>query len=128
MLIYSIDLNNRNIMWGIRSFKKSNTDTIYEYLGRPQKIKLYLPSGIQAEIVKPVTVSEDLLRDTICLGDFGHAINVGTSVTPKFHAPFEYCAPELLHDKDLGLASDVWSYMCLFLELFLGVRLFYGNG
>ncbi len=37
MLIYSIDLNNRNVMWGICSLDSYDRHTTYKYLGRPQK-------------------------------------------------------------------------------------------
>ncbi|RDL38984.1 uncharacterized protein BP5553_03324 [Venustampulla echinocandica] len=128
MFLESIDFNNRTVMWGICSFDNYNTDTKYEYLGRPQKIKLCLPSRSQAEIVKPIVVSKNLLRETVCLGDFEHAIKAGTSVTPKFHSPVGYCAPELFHNREPSFASDIWSYMCLFLGLFLGFRLFWSTG
>ncbi|TVY92213.1 putative serine/threonine-protein kinase [Lachnellula willkommii] len=124
----SAHLNNRNVMWGICLPNIYDTDTKYKYLGRPQKIKFYSPSGSTAEIVKPIIFSNDLLRETVCLGDFGHAIKAGTSVTPKFHSPVGYCAPELFHDRDPSFASDIWSYMCLFSELYFGFQLFWKTG
>ena len=75
-----------------------------------------------------MTVPTSLLRETICLGDFGISIPAGTSVINKVHQPVRYCAPELFHDKDPSFASDMWSYMCLFAELYLDVRLFYPTG
>jgi hypothetical protein len=116
-------------MWGICSLDSYDRHTKYKYLGRPQKMKLYPPHpGWQAELVKPMTVPTSLLRETICLGDFGISISAGTSVINKVHQPVRYCAPELFHDKDPSFASDMWSYMCLFAELYLDVRLFYPTG
>ena len=37
-----------------------------------------------------------------------------------------YCAPERLYDGNLSYASDMWSYMCLFFELYTNCCLFPG--
>ena len=49
-------------------------------------------------------------------------------VRMKEQAPYHYCAPERLHSADPSLASDMWSYMCLFAALYLDCNAFYGNG
>jgi hypothetical protein len=61
-----------------------NTETKYEYLGRPKKVAL--PSNLwkQGELVRPVEVPESLLLpDTAYLGDFGMAAKAGTEVRHK---------------------------------------------
>jgi hypothetical protein len=45
----------------------------------------------------------------------------------KQQAPYCFCAPERLQNADPSLASDMWSYMCLFAALYLGYNVFYGN-
>lgn len=115
-------------MWGITPLDNCNTDTKYKYLGRPQKIALCPHPGRQAELVKPVKVPRSLIRETIYLGDFGLAITAGTSVSQKIQSPAVYCAPERFHNIIPSFASDMWSYMCLFVELYLGFNPFYGTG
>lgn len=69
-----------------------------------------------------------MLGKTVFLGDFGLAIRAGTSVGFKLQGPFEYCAPERFHDVDPSPASDMWSYMCMFAELYFGFPPFQGSG
>jgi len=73
-------------------------------------------------------VPESLLAETVYLGDFGLTIKTGTSVSQKVQSPAVYCAPERFHNADPSFASDIWSYMCLFAELYLGFTPFYGTG
>lgn len=126
MLKYSTDLNEMNVMWGIAPLDNYNTKTKYEFLGRPQKIALDPHPGWQAEMVKPMEVPESLIEETFYLGDFGLAIKVGTSVSNKAHSPVIYRAPEQLHNADPSFSTDMWSYMCLFAELYLGFNPFDG--
>jgi serine/threonine protein kinase len=72
-------------------------------------------------------VQTDSVKDTVYLGDFGLTIKVGDPVKEKWHRPVEYCAPEQFHNEYPSYASDMWSYMCLFAKLSLGVTPFYGN-
>ncbi|KAI1025268.1 hypothetical protein LB504_010046 [Fusarium proliferatum] len=62
---------------------------------------------------------------TITLADFGLAVKSGTSLEDKALLPAIYCAPERIHNVYLSFASDMWSYMCIFAELYLGFPLFY---
>lgn len=114
-------------MWGIASLDDYNTDTKYKYLGRPQKIALAPDMWRQGELVRPMNVPENLLRESIYLGDFGISIKAGTSVSEKVQSPAAYCAPERFHNVDPSFASDMWSYMCLFTELYVGFQPFYRN-
>ena len=75
----------------------------------------------------PMKPHESLIGETISLGDFGLAAKSGTPVEQKVQSPAIYCAPERLHNTNPSLASDMWSYMCIFAELYLGFPLFYGS-
>jgi serine/threonine protein kinase len=75
-----------------------------------------------------MTIPLDLLGSKLYLGDFGFTINDGTSVRTKPQAPYYFYAPERLHSADPSLASDMWSYMCLFAALYLGYHVFYRSG
>lgn len=80
------------------------------------------------ELVMPMRAHEDLIGDIISLGDFGLAIKSGTQVSQKLQSPAIYCAPERVHDQGPTFATDMWSYMCIFAELYTGYALFYGSG
>ena len=126
MLIHSIDLNQGCVLWGMKPLNHHDTDTQYELLGRPQKI--LLRTWKEGELVRPVKVPESLVTDKIYLGDFGHSIMAGTSVKCQVQSPAGYCAPERFHNVDPSYASDMWSYMCLFVELYLEYPLFISSG
>ncbi|KAL6909083.1 hypothetical protein GGI43DRAFT_167756 [Trichoderma evansii] len=76
------------------------------------------------ELVMPMTPHDSLVEGTINLGDFGLAIKSSTSVECKVQSPAIYYAPERIHDMDPSFASDMWSFMCIFAELYLGFPLF----
>ena len=111
-------------MWGVAALENLNTKAKYECLGRP--LKIALPSDVwrQGELVMPVKFPKSLLADTVHLGSFGLATTPGTRVGDKMrYTPLEdiiYHAPERYHNVNPGFASDIWSYMCLFIELYIG--------
>jgi serine/threonine protein kinase len=107
-------------MWGIAPLDDLDTNTKYKILGRPQKIAMqYLWKW--GELVKPMEVPKNLLRETVCISDFGAAFKAGTEMQQNVLPPLRYCAPERLHGADPSFAGDMWSYMCVFAELYLGV-------
>ncbi|TVY89286.1 Serine/threonine-protein kinase [Lachnellula willkommii] len=114
------DLNDKNIMCGIVPLDDYNIKMKYQYLGRPKKIPLQTRAGMQGELVRPVVVPPSLLTKSVYVGDFGLAMNAGTSINYKPQSLSAWCAPERLHNTDPSAASDMWSYMCLFTELYLG--------
>lgn len=99
----------------------------YEALGRPQK--MVLPWGEeeickQGELVKPLEIPKKLHTDTFYLSDFGLAIKLGDLKIPDGRLPTIFCSPDRLHNKGPSIACDMWSYMCIFAELYLGLHLF----
>ncbi|KAM0425763.1 hypothetical protein ACHAPT_009013 [Fusarium lateritium] len=124
------DLNSANVMYNLRPLQVGGTLAAkYKYLGRPQKMPLPLdrPLWKEGQLVMPMSPHESLIGETIYLGDFGLAAKSGTPVQQKAQSPVIYCAPERLHGMNPSPASDMWSYMCIFAELYLGFPLFYGT-
>jgi serine/threonine protein kinase len=76
----------------------------------------------RGELVWPLKVPKSLITDAVYLGNFGMAIEAGTEVRDKVPSPMniQYCAPERFHNVNPSFASDMWSYMCLFSELYIG--------
>ena len=129
MLIQSADLNEGALMWEMpNALSEYDTATKYQWLGRPKKVLLGDYIWKRGELVEQVTIPFDLLGSKLYLGDFGLTIKDGTPVRIKQQAPYRLCAPERLHGADPSLASDIWSYMCLFGALYLGYSVFYGSG
>ncbi|KAK2923695.1 Flavin amine oxidase [Fusarium oxysporum f. sp. vasinfectum] len=109
------DLNSANVMFGLSSFETgADLTTKYQILGRPQKIELPRDQETwkDGELVAPMTPKDSfVVQDTITLGDFGLAIRSGTEVDFKLQI-------------NPTFASDMWSYMCIFAELYLKWPLF----
>lgn len=115
-----LDLNDKNIMYGIMPLDAFDIQVKYQHLGRPKKIPLQTPAGMKGELVRPVVVPPSLLTNSFYLGDFGLAMNAGASVNYKPQSPSAWCAPERLHNTDPSPASEMWSHMCIFAELYIG--------
>ncbi|KAF8850460.1 kinase domain-containing protein [Acephala macrosclerotiorum] len=123
------DLNEGALMWEMPyPLAEYDTATKYQRLGRSKKVFLGEDLWKRGELVQQVAIPLDLVGRKLYLGDFGLTIKDGTSVRIKGQATYHLCAPERLHGADPSLASDTWSYMCLFGALYLGTTVFYGNG
>ncbi|KAF4947504.1 hypothetical protein FGADI_10349 [Fusarium gaditjirri] len=122
------DLSSANVMYSLRPMDSSSVAAKYESIGRPKKIRLDPDLWKTGELVMPMKAHESLIGDDISLGDFGLAIKSGTPVSQKLQSPAIYCAPERVYDQDPTFATDMWSYMCIFAELYMGYALFYGPG
>jgi serine/threonine protein kinase len=109
-------------MWGVAPLDNLKTKTKCKYIGRPKKIALPHDLWKQGERVWPLKVSKSLITDAVYLGNFGMVIEAGIEVKDKVPLPvnIHYCAPERFHDANPSFASDMWSYMCLFSDLYIG--------
>ncbi|KAF5982501.1 CMGC protein kinase [Fusarium bulbicola] len=125
--IVHADLNTANIMYTLRPLEKGDTSAKYRVIGRPRKRSLWTEQWKEGELVMPMKPDEDLLGDTVVLGDFGLAHKAGAP-TQKMQSPATYCAPERVHNTSPSYGSDIWSYMCIFFELYTGAYLFQGWG
>ncbi|RDL30146.1 uncharacterized protein BP5553_10424 [Venustampulla echinocandica] len=122
------DLNKAAVMWDIISLDQYDTAIKYQYLGRPKKVDLSWLPWKPGELVRPMKVPQNMIGEKVYLGDFGMAIQAGTSVNCKPQSPAIFCAPERYHNIDPSCASDMWSYMCIFVSLYFGCEAFYGSG
>lgn len=122
-----VDLNRANILYSLRALDNCSIAEKYAQVGRPRKMRLFTEQWKDGELVMPMKPQESLLGDTIRLGDFGLAVKAGTPVAQKLQLPATYCAPERVHDSNPSYASDMWSYMCLFFELYTNRCLFPGS-
>ncbi|KAF4501658.1 CMGC kinase [Fusarium agapanthi] len=120
------NLNTANIMHTLRRLNNSIPEK-YKQIGRPRKIKLWTEQWKDGELVMPMKPKEELIGDSIVLGDFGLAHKAGAS-TQKMQSPATYCTPERVHNINPSFGSDMWSYMCIFFELYTGTYLFQGWG
>ncbi|KAE8149068.1 protein kinase [Aspergillus avenaceus] len=115
------DLTDRNCMWGMAPLHTLNRSAKYEALGRPLKqIIPFVELWKQGELVRPIQVPEALRTDEFYLGDFGLAMKLGDSTFQRGYPPMQFCSPDRLHNKEPSFACDMWSYMVIFSELYLG--------
>ena len=118
-------------MWEVSSsltcLAEDHPTTKYRLLGHPKKVPLGDHLWKRGELVKPMAIPLDFLGKKLYLGDFGLVIQDGTQVDVKIQGPYCFCAPERLHNANPSLASDMWSYMCLFAALYLGANIFGTN-
>lgn len=112
-------------MCGLKiDFGKKSLKEVYQLLGRPRKAKALWHEDpdtgndvILGELVAPAKFPPALIGSDAYLCDFGIPVPAGTSVSNTLQSQPIYCAPELFHNMDPSFASDVWSYMVLFLHL-----------
>lgn len=69
-------------------------------------------------MVEPAKFPPSLIDSNVYLCDFGILVNASTTVSNKLQSPRYYCAPELFHGIQPSFASDLWSYMCVFFEVY----------
>ncbi|KAF5575508.1 CMGC kinase [Fusarium pseudocircinatum] len=97
----------------------------YKRIERPRKMMLWTEQWKEGELVVPIKPGEDLIGDTIVLGDFGLAHKAGAPAQ-KIQSPATYCAPKRAHDTNPSYGSDIGSYICIFFQLYTGTLLFPG--
>ncbi|KAF4452936.1 CMGC protein kinase [Fusarium austroafricanum] len=124
--IVHCDLNSANVMFGLYPLGNHDPTAKYQYTGRPRKMMIPSIRSKPCELVLPMAPQKGLVTDDILIGDFGMAIRSGTPVGQKVQSPAIYCAPERVHGTDPSFASDMWSYMCVFAELYGKYPLFWG--
>lgn len=126
--VLSADLNSGSVLWDVGDVSQHTRETIYEHFGRPRRAPPWTDMWKKGEMVKPAQVRDlELLRPSVFLCDFGLAMKSGCSVRCRWQSPACYCAPERFHGQGPSFASDMWSYMCLFAELYLGLVPFHGH-
>lgn len=96
-------------------------------LGAPTKrMRLEEGEGLKSgHRVMPVKFPRQELSREVCLADFGILLPADkTTVQYKLQGTPEYLAPERFHGRDPSPASDMWSFMVVFVYLCLGSMAF----
>ncbi|KNG80264.1 kinase domain-containing protein [Aspergillus nomiae NRRL 13137] len=110
-----------NCTWGMAPLPTLNRKAKYKALGRPLKEVLpFVDLWKQGELVQPIQIPEALRTDDFYLGDFGLAMQVGDPTFQPGYPPMQFGSPDRLHKKEPSFACDMWSYMAIFTELYLG--------
>ncbi|KAL1996478.1 hypothetical protein VTN49DRAFT_8078 [Thermomyces lanuginosus] len=121
------DLRDDNCLWGISPLRDLPRHAKYDLLGWP--VKRPIPDPLDesrkqpkpGEIVLPLEVPDHLRTDQLYLSDFSLAMHVDDTTVPQMGFPPEYfCSPDRLHLKHPSLACDMWSYMVIFSQLYVG--------
>jgi serine/threonine protein kinase len=74
------------------------------------------------------TFPRNLLRPSLSLGEFTHAVLASEVLKKSTQQPLSFCAPERLHGQEASYASDMWGFMLIFFQLYTGGVLSYVNG
>lgn len=92
-------------------------------LGAPtERMRLIDAEGLKSgHRVVPVKFPRQHLSTEVCLADFGILLPADNkTVEYKLQGTPEYIAPERLHGHNPSPASDMWSFMVVFVYLYLG--------
>lgn len=119
-------------MWDIEPIARWSTAEIYQRISRPQKVRLRDDKNrhigdLVGEWNTDRTFPSSLLRPSLSLGDFSHAV-LASEVKKSIQWPVNFCAPERFHDQETSFASDMWGFMLIFFQLYTGVALGNWNG
>ncbi|KAI1817337.1 hypothetical protein GGS20DRAFT_582475 [Poronia punctata] len=109
-------------MWDIGDADRWSTDQVYKYLGQPRKVRL--PKAYSnGDLVVPLKFPLDMIQPKLHLDGFDEALIADLEQPWRWPVrfPVEYCAPEQLHCERPTFASDIWSFTCLLLQVYLGI-------
>jgi serine/threonine protein kinase len=108
-------------MLGLSPLHNLSRASKYELLGRPLRETIpFADTWKKGELVRPIKIPKSLRTEDIYLGDFGLAKKLDNPVTQRGYPSVHFCSPERLHNKDPSPACDMWAYMVIFSELYLG--------
>lgn len=123
-----LDIAVGNILWKIDPvFLQDIMANPIKALGAPtQRMRLTEGEGLKSgHRVVPVTFPRQKLGTEVCLADFGILLPAdNTAVQYKLQGTPEFLAPERFHGRDPSPASDMWSFMAIFVHLYLGSTAF----
>ncbi|KAL2813008.1 kinase-like domain-containing protein [Aspergillus granulosus] len=125
------DLSDANCMWEMAPLHHLDRKAKYEALGRPRKEAIpYVDLWRKGDLVEPAKIPTKLRTDKFYLGDFSLSMQLDDTPAPVGSPPFQFCSPDRLHGKEPTTACDMWSYMVIFSQLYLGFPPFsyYFNG
>ncbi|RJE23168.1 STYKc [Aspergillus sclerotialis] len=114
------DLDEKNCMWGMSPFHDLTRSAKYRLLGRPLKGVISVEHAKQGELVSPAKFPDNLRTEDFYLGDFSLAMKLGDTVIQQGYPPAIFCSPDRPHKESPSIGCDMWSYMVIFAELYLG--------
>ena len=127
---HSTDVTPFNLMFNLRPLPEyKNMTAKYATIGRPQKLPIppYCNPFKDGDLVAPMKPLLKFIGDTLSLGDFGISVTAKEAAMDAAQGPPIYSAPERMHRQAATAACDMWSFMCVFAELYLGYSLFSGR-
>lgn len=123
-----LDIALGNVLWKLDPFFVQDiTANPVKALGAPTKrMRLTEGEGLKSgHRVIPVNFPHQKLSGEVCLADFGIVLPADkTTVQYKLQGTPEYLAPERFHGHNPSPASDMWSFMVIFVYLYLGKMAF----
>lgn len=104
------------------SFVQAITNDTPQVLGAPtERLRLRpLREGSKSgHRLLPAKFPLASLSDEVYLSDSGLLLMAGTTVDYKLQGIFAFVSPERCHERDPSPASDMWSFMVVFVYLYL---------
>lgn len=117
------DINLGNVLWKLDPFFVEDiTNNPVEALGAPnQRLRIEEAEGLKSgHRAMPPKFPLQRLGSQVTLADFGLLLADKTVVEYKMQGTSAFLAPERFHDHDPSPASDLWSFMVVFVYLYLG--------
>lgn len=122
------DIALGNVLWKIDpAFVQDINANPVKALGAPtERMRLTDGEGLQSgHRVMPVKIPRENLSRKVCLADFGIMLSANkTKFRYKLQGTPEFLTLEHFHDRDPSAASDMWSFMVIFVYLYLGTQAF----
>lgn len=130
-----VDISTGNVLWKIKPKFNRRLAQNPDIMGQPRKIgfktrwkgKDGKPGTLSGDRVLPAKFVQESLDNKVFLSDFGITTKAGTSVANKIMGVQRFVSPERFHDHDPSPASDMWSFMVVFIFLYTGRYPFQGS-
>ncbi|KAK3374809.1 kinase-like domain-containing protein [Podospora didyma] len=135
------DFRPANILTRIKGLGGLSEDQIRQVFGPPKTVAVIQsssegggswPSTAPTYLVRPIEwesldfgggIGINFVTSRACVVDFAESFDV-RDLPEDLGIPQEYCAPEYVLDKRLGIGSDIWALGCTLFEIRTGRRLF----
>jgi serine/threonine-protein kinase SRPK3 len=126
------DFKTAHILMKLSNFDDLTEEQVFETFGKPIRVSAQTTSdsipgpaapNYLVGPINPYKIDTRYLTDQICIIDLGESYE--SSRPPKnIGTPVAYSSPELIFDKVMGAASDIWGLGCVLSEIRSGAPLF----
>lgn len=112
-----IDLHPGNVLFAGDKLTKQPHIDMLKVMGRPVRADIHAThysASLPKYMVEPVSFPPSSYRDdepSFKLIDFGSSFFLG-QMSPKMRCPLPFRAPEVVIQRDWGMAADMWSLGC----------------